>query len=507
MKTTLFITFSLLTIKAGLCQSVNLDPVFGNGGVDSVFFLNNAIHEAPWEITLQPNGKILVLGVSGDGVEASHFVVRLNPDGAVDETFGQSGVAVIETDAEYPDLRGINIQSDGKILISGVINNAFGIFRLDSLGTIDPTFGTGGLCNTPFCGFDAIEDLATNDSGEIAAAGYSCEFNARFTIAMFKPDGTLDSSFNQEGYFASEFNDAFRSFNTVAFQDNMIVAAGHCHSSTDVMKDMVYAIRLDSTGQLDPGFGNNGEFAYTNDWDTEVYDMVIQPDGKILICFDKIVRLNSDGTIDGTFGDNGILTPEVDMAFVTMKSLALQADGRIVAAGEANRWGNAGGGTHNVIARYTADGTPDNSFGSNGIILSPVGNRTVYFRSSYLQPDNKILTAGFFYYNTGYQSRIVLARYLPVQSAPVGIQPLKQEDIILYPNPAGDFVYLKFATADYSKELTWQISDVTGKKISNGLMKDSSSGIYTGKISPAVYYLQVNDKEGRVVKTFKVIKR
>lgn len=296
-------------------QSVFLDPQFGTGGLDTMKYSIDSRDEEPWEIVLQPDGKILVVGISKvQGVtNPIPGIVRLKTNGELDKTFGASGVSEIETEELYSDLREINVQPDGKILVSGYFNGGFGIYRTDNLGAADLTFGNEGWSLPVICSNDAIQDLAVSKSGRIAGAGYSCLLDARFTLAVFKPDGSMDPDFSGTGVFTSEFNKAFRSFTAVEFQsDRKIVAAGYCNSNSDPLATMVYAVRVDSTGNPDAGFGTSGEFSYTAGLQEQLSDMAIQKDGKILLCFNKILRLNSNGTIDNTFGNNGIVKTTVN---------------------------------------------------------------------------------------------------------------------------------------------------------------------------------------------------
>ena len=507
----LVLTAILIFVVSNLVpgQSAFLDPQFGTGGLDTMKYSTDSRDEEPWELVLLQDWKILVVGISKvQGVSIPiPGIVRLKANGELDKSFGTSGVSVIETEGLYPDLRGINVQPDGKILVSGYFNGGFGIYRTDNLGAVDLSFGEEGWSLPSICSHDAIEDLAVSKSGRIAGAGYSCEFNARFTLALLKPDGSLDPDFNGNGIFTSEFNEAFRSFAAVEFQsDKKIVAAGYCNSTSDPFATMVYAVRVDSTGNPDGGFGASGEFSYTAGFQEELTDMAIQKDGKILLCFNKILRLNSNGTIDNTFGKNGIVETTVNYDNIRITCIELQNDGKIVAAGTTDHDFPGGGNSHIIIVRYDQFGNLDNTFGNNGIIMTPIGSFTVYTRSMVLQPDNKILIAGVLYDYAKNISRVLVARFLPDEAVGTErIQPA-QSGIIVYPNPVDDFIILKNIN-DVTDRLSYQLFDLTGRKISNGLINSDPFNIYTGNLNPSIYLLQVTDNRLKFVKNLRVIKK
>ena len=141
---TILLTQTLLVILLNPVhgQLVYRDPSFGTGGVDTLTYMSGNMDEAPWDIALLPNGRILVLGYSDDGENEEYpWIARLKANGELDKSFGTSGVKVIDTKGYYHDLRDIAIQPDGKILINGSLNRGFAIYRMDSLGVMDQSFG------------------------------------------------------------------------------------------------------------------------------------------------------------------------------------------------------------------------------------------------------------------------------------------------------------------------------------------------------------------------------
>ncbi|WP_407541947.1 delta-60 repeat domain-containing protein (plasmid) [Deinococcus radiomollis] len=167
------------------------------------------------------------------------------------------------------------------------------------------------------------------------------------------------------------------------------------------------------SGSLDPCFGTGGKVltpvgpTTSNDI---AYALVIQPDGKLVVAGTNtnvggstgndftLVRYNTDGTLDTSFGAGGkVITPVgPTTSSDTATSLALQADGKIVAAGPTT---NVGGSTGQDVAvvRYNTDGTLDTSFGTGGKVITPVGPGTSpdSINALQIQPDGKIVGAGY----------------------------------------------------------------------------------------------------------------
>ncbi|HBE42118.1 MAG TPA: hypothetical protein DDW27_13090 [Bacteroidales bacterium] len=507
---TILLSFTLVFIVlfTGLAQTAFLDPQFGDGGVDSSIVIvskdNNVI---PWEIALLPDGKIAVGGMFEPYIENFPWVARLKANGGLDESFGKSGISLIDSGYYSHDIRNLNAQPDGKILISGAGKLSFCIYRFDTSGDLDPGFDEDGLSLTSICGFDAIEDLALSKSGKIAAVGYSCMFDARYTIALFKPDGSRDLNFNGTGYFTSKFGIEFRSFKEVEFQsDNKIVAAGQSIADDAALNMKLYVVRIDTAGNLDPGFGSSGEFSYNMEWGEDVHDMAIQKDGKILLCFgyNRLLRLNSNGTIDNSFGNNGIV--EIIRNYdIYAQCVGLQPDGKIIIAGTIVEYFIDSGSMHIFLARYNEYGAPDNTFGNNGLILTPIGSYNIqtYPVSMVIQPDNKILISAVMLKNNG---QVLVARFKPDASVGIETDQSAGSGINAYPNPADDYIWLENLNIG-SERLTWQLFDLTGKKIRNGLVNSDPCQICLNDLSPSVYLLQVTDNNYKLIKNIRVIKK
>jgi len=228
---------------------------------------------------------------------------------------------------------------------------------------------------------------------------------AAFAIApniLFSQAGILDSDFDGDGRVTTAILNGDNKANCIAIQPNgYIVAAGSTISSGAGASTNYGIVRYRPDGSLDNTFSLNGkaDFGIATAANDDAEAVAILPDGKILVAgnsatatgtaFSALV-LNPGGTsFDVSFGTNGkLLLETVDFVF---RSMVLQPDGKIVAAGYSNNGQNF----DFAVLRLLANGTLDNTFSGDGKALIPIGANTSDFGSAVaLQPDGKIVIAG-----------------------------------------------------------------------------------------------------------------
>jgi len=259
-------------------------------------------------------------------------------------------------------------------------------------GVLDPSFGAGSGEVTTGIGTSASADaVVVQPDGKIVTAGgvVKADSSRDFALARYEPDGTLDSTFGSGGIVQSPAGAA----SAVALQpDGEIVAAG-------TASNQIRVARYNADGSLDESFGSGGAVTTAVSGSGSVAKaLVLQPDGKIVVGGDSsdgletlftLVRYDANGSLDSTFGNSGVVTTQVGTGNSSVDSLALQSDGKIVADGDAVDNSLAVPG----LARYNADGSLDTTFGSGGIVTTPVfGANGVTGGPLALQPDGKIVT-------------------------------------------------------------------------------------------------------------------
>ena len=296
-------------------------------------------------------------------------------------------------------------------------------------GELDSSFGAGGKVNTDILeSDDEAKAVALQPDGRIIAAGSIWNGGAQdFALIRYLPDGSLDSTFGIGGKVTTRFPTASY-INAIALQPNgRIVVAGCANAFFRGRADLALA-RYTRDGALDGSFGYGG-LVITDvlNLDDYVTSLALQPDGKIIAGavvtnqaanFDfALIRYNSDGSLDTTFGPShtGKVVTDVAGASDLLFAIALLSDGRIMAGGGTV---DPFRGINFCLARYTAAGTLDASFGDQGIVQTAFFGPVAAAYSLALQSDGKIVLAGCVLYEVignppRDRSAGALARYNP----------------------------------------------------------------------------------------------
>ncbi len=375
------------------------------------YWMNKTI-DSFQDVIIQDDQKILGIGLSfDDNYYSSVYVIRFMPDGSVDSEFGVNGIFRYELDFEALAYSGV-INSDGKIILVGSTTNYIDyrmlLIQLNSDGTLDSSFGEDGVVTASIGLADEFQSdqasaIALDSNENILICGFSLDENssARPVVLRFSQDGVLDTTFGESGVATIPISNAENTFDCVAVQpDGKIIAAGHY--ANDILWYVALVVRFNVDGTLDTTFGNEGIVKYSySDVDDEVYDMVIAPDGKIILAGFSgsqdynyntlLMRLTSDGVLDSTFGVDGIVA-EDNGSFDIAEDVTLLEDGRILIAGTS---GEAPPGMSNMAAWiYQSDGSPDMSFGDNGFSTHMISGTSVIMHGMDVQVDGKIVIAG-----------------------------------------------------------------------------------------------------------------
>jgi len=345
----------------------SLDSVFGFGGIVKTSLRCGDQHTSA--IAIQQDGKIVVAGSTNNGTANDFAVIRYNENGRLDPSFGKGGIAITSISDGDDNASGVAIQTDGKIVVAGSSNNGsnfdFALIRYNPDGTPDPAFGTGGVVSIDIRnGDDQVSALAIQPDGKIVVAGYS---NTDLALARFRPNGSLDATFGEGGKVITSIRSGEDEASAISIQpDGKIVVAG---SSNNGLNFDFAVVRYNPNGTLDRTFGKGGMVVtLIRDGDDKASSVAIQADGKIIaggssnngLNFDfALIRYFPDGTLDPAFGEMGIVMTDIRSGDDHANAIAIQTDGKIVAAGNSNN----GSSNDFVIIRYKENGTFDPDFG------------------------------------------------------------------------------------------------------------------------------------------------
>jgi len=435
-------TAVILTFFAGvqMAQAADgdLDPLFGSGGmVMTDLGRSTDIANA---VAIQADGKSVVVGTTyrnNDFSDEDFVVTRYNTDGMLDNTFGNRGK--VRTD--FPGLAAVPssvvIQPDGKIVVAGgafplfTFLGNFKVARYNPNGSLDTSFGDGGIVTTIFPAGSYASDVALQSDGKIIAAGtVFVDFiigessDTDFALARYNPDGTPDATFGSNGQVTTDFlgfeDDAF----SILIQpDGKIVAVGSANDPA-TFYDFA-AARYLSNGAIDTTFGVAGKVR--TDFGDQNFDRArsaaLQPDGRIVAAGFAIshgggvqnfavARYTSNGVLDTTFSRDGRTQIDFGTCCQSATKVLLQSDGKIIAVGGAS---GESSDDDFLLARLSPRGTLDNTFGIGGEVRTSFGDLNGGANGAALQSDGKIVAVGFQATFSNQFANFALARYLNSQ--------------------------------------------------------------------------------------------
>ncbi|MGH7344719.1 MAG: Ig-like domain repeat protein [Candidatus Rokuibacteriota bacterium] len=385
----------------------------------------------------QSDGKLVAAGravVTND----NFALARYNVDGSLDTSFG-GGDGLVDTafGAGVDQAFALVLQPDGKLVAAGrgAIpggSTNFALARYMPDGSLDPSFGGDGKVDTDFAaGTDQAFALVLQPQpdGKLVAAGPRAASGGtdNFALARYMPDGSLDTSFDGDGKVDTDFAAGTdQAFALVLQSDGKLVAAGRAF--VQVVGGMGTTTnfglaRYNTDGSLDTSFDGDGKVDtdFTGGFD-QAFALVLQPDGMLVAAGRAAVgtdnfalaRYTADGILDSSFGVNGKLNTDFEGNSDQAFALVLQPDGKLVAAGRAF----VGGNDDFALARYTADGMLDTSFGVGGKVHTDVTGTGVFDQANalVLQDDGKLVAAGVT--GVGASSNFALARYHGISDTP-----------------------------------------------------------------------------------------
>jgi uncharacterized delta-60 repeat protein len=272
--------------------------------------------------------------------------------GGLDPNFGVHGLA--SHNVGFTATGGSRLQPDGKSVILGTAGSgasqSFGLTRYNSDGSLDTSFGSGGVVTVNFGGSDQPAAVSLLPSGEILVAGTATAASggSQFALAEFTADGALDPSFGNSGEVLTSF------------------AANPGTLSNDVAHSMVVSSRgtIYVGGSSDVG-GKGLDFA--------------------------VAAYNADGSA-ASFGSTGTALVDFAGADDVIRGLALQSNGELVAVGSA---ATAAGINEVGLARFLPGGTLDPHFGAKGKTMTAVRGVDDEADSVAIDPKGKIVVGGF----------------------------------------------------------------------------------------------------------------
>lgn len=467
--------FILLSLLAFCCtfskaqQAGSLDNTFDTDGITTIPIGNS------WDIgkavTTQADQKIIVAGTSSNGFFTDFALIRLLSNGMLDTTFNGSGKVTTPIGNENDEALSVAMQVDGKIVVAGYTRvtpyNDFAVNRYLTNGTLDSTFNFNGKVSADILNQD---DYATSmlvqPDGKILIGGYSgYPQDYDFALARFNTDGTADTTFGINGKVLTDTGTVNDIAFSIALQtDGKIIAGGQTFNGND--EDFLIRRYL-SNGTVDSTFGIYGKRVIPiSQFNDNAHSIALQPDGKILAAgrtFDglldlfAITRLHGDGSIDTSFGTGGIVTSYIGTNNAVAYSINATADSKIIVCGA----GTIAASSVFAVVRYTENGSLDTSFSNDGIVLNYIGTVS-HARAATIQNNGRLLVVGDSYNGSDYD--FAVARYFTGLNLGLVDFSTSVNLVLAYPNPVNQSTQLSF-TLKEETVVSVELYNLEGRKI------------------------------------------
>lgn len=345
------------------------------------------------DLTVLPNGGIICLGKNNNNSAPGAILLKYTLDGIPDNSFGVGGQTTIQFPENwvlYATTRMV-MQSDGKILSNGSIENyqegssGFFLARHKANGEPDSSFNGTGVVTEKADGFStqffATNAVVQNDGKIIQLRGYPVE-NQFIYAKRFNTDGSLDSTYGNNGSATAPWTAQldFPNILSIGMQhDGKVILL--CINQVFSQGSSTVFMRLNTNGSIDSSFGTNGisvvDVDVTNQAEEFLWNIAVQPDDKIIaygwygpatITSGVLVRVNRNGTPDDSFGTNGIARIQGN-DFRMVMGVALENDGSIICAGY-KAGSTPPSGQRPALVKLTSSGSIDNNFGTNGFVIT-----------------------------------------------------------------------------------------------------------------------------------------
>jgi uncharacterized delta-60 repeat protein len=505
-----FCLFVLCTVPS-FAQYGILDTGFDSDGRVTTFVGNSS--QGGRDLVIQPDGKILLAGTSyTDVILLNATICRYLDNGHLDSSFGTNGVVIHDLDYTENTGEALAIQDDGKILVGGYQYNLaatssdFVVTRLFSDGSIDSSFGMLGTATIDFNTFDQLSDMIIQPDGKIVVTGTTRTGTYRdIGIARLDANGTIDSTFDLDGKQVYSLNPEHDYAKEIDLQnDGKILIGGYANIGSNY--DFLI-LRYHPNGMLDSTFHQDGmvNIGFGIGLD-HCLALKIQPDGNILAGgitvttqgMLSLARFKPNGDLDSTFGTDGnVLTP-VGANTSIIESIEIQPDHKIIVAG----FSYDGVDDNFALARYHPDGTLDNSFSGDGLVTTDFGGQEDQAFSIAIQPDLKIVAGGHAY-NASTQWDFALTRYTSGLNVGVVDFDWDHSHVLAYPNPIQEEMTLTY-TLKNTETISIDLFDMNGTYLDHILdnqQQDAGDHTVTIQFAPnmsaGMYYLVISNGKNK----------
>ncbi|GAA2146882.1 hypothetical protein GCM10009844_23530 [Nocardioides koreensis] len=405
--------------QAAVGDPGSLDRSFSGDGRAVLDYGSRYDDQQATDVLPLPSGKTVVVSALSTSTGSAFGVARLRANGTPDPHFSANGRRTTTFTGNDAPHRVVSL-GDGRILVAGSAGGAFGLVAYQHDGSLDPSFGTGGKVVTDVSpGADRVLDLRREPDGSILAAGIAGD---QFATVRYDADGSLDHSFGAGGVVLTTDGFPGDPYAVRLAPDGKLLATGMGDRDSQDVRPLLVS-RYDVDGSLDQTFGGDGRVTtvpQSADYQDAEYlegdALLVDPEGRVLVggeldwadySFFCLVRYLPDGTLDASFADDGLAIDGGDGYYAQIRSLAQQADGKIVAAGWTDRVRKS---LTLAVLRYTTTGERDTTFSGDGDAIIGFGGQPRSSAYAVAVRGSRIVAAGDAYGLVGARTVGVVAQ-------------------------------------------------------------------------------------------------
>jgi len=454
-------------------------------------------------LKMLPDGKMLLgttAKINQFNANRNYWISRTLSDGSPDNTFGENGQVIIFSgnDGVGNALVALDTDEQGAVYVFGERKDPFTsieeavVMRLSPEGTIDNTFGNGGenvFRLSPIGSFTRARDLKVLANGQLLLlmdTRYSSTnpvgLGNEYCVARLNSDGSIDSSFAENGFsfiIDATLNDLAAK---IAVRENGKILLAGTVSISGISKYRF--IQLNENGSLDEGFGINGSVIVERGNESAVIlnDLIIDANGNILATGNAsqmltIVRLDSNGFLDEEFNEIGYLNiPALDIG----NKLLIDEEGFIYAVGrEFNQV---------LISKLNSQGELISEFGSQGAASLGTANPSSSDLTAAFSNDGNLFIAGAWFNDDKDFYSMVKVKFANA-GIPSNLKSVKLNSLTVYPNPGTSFIRVNKAL----EEEFYQIVNSSGQQVCEGILL-SDGFIQTERLDAGIYILHFPGK-------------
>ena len=460
-------------------QDGTLDTSFGDNGTVVETFSNA---DSEFLDILKTNDALYATGFSSTTGNEKISVAKFDLNGNLDTSFGDNGLLVLDIGSFDGRATTILQQADEKLVVAGWTRfgnkDQYVVARVNLDGTIDSDFATDGIATGSFSGSSFAEDeimeagFLSDEKIVFAGRSYNGSSEDGF-VGCLNTDGSLNTDFGNGGSVIIDFPGGPPSevATALAINDQDEIFIGGTVSLEFGEERSLFVTKVDANGTIDTNFGDSGSSIYTINPNTiaGLNALAIDAQGRVLTgggAFDTdeldnnffLTRFNPNGSLDNSFGNNGIVVLQKS-SNEAISDLEILDNEVILAAGSTG-----GFNSRFLMARLGPNGNQDMSFGTDGFSSLLVESTFNGMRGIAID-DGCVYGAGFGYDGDIYKS--VIAKFFnqnPISN--IEDSPSIEVSIAIFPNPISSEFFMEFQLLNASK-VSIQLADFSGKIIAS----------------------------------------